>query len=387
MFLRSRLKSSKVSLLLGAAAFAMSAAFAGVGAMAESHGKGSGQKMAGQGGQGGGQGQGQVRKGRSLSEIFRDVTGDDDDSDRPDWAGQAGGKDGAGGGQPDTSGSKKGDLFGDLWIILRDDNGVPILTAEGFVQPLDSEGNLIPLDEEGHPLDETLTEEVELGRLNVGRAPTSVLTKRADEVITLLNDATEITLDAAGRIVVTTPDGDGGFVTKTIDSPLENLAIYVALMTDGYIPGVDDLPGDDFDFMVADDDDTTAEYTIEDLEASAAFLAAATDKTGVFTADEIAYINAFLDVNTEAEGNVVYSVIDYSGLTYDREATYSDVTATVLIEQPDGSFVPTEINIWVDVFGSEAASASGTLSAYTLMADDSRTVIEYIHEFAIPEPL
>lgn len=347
-------------------------------------GAGAGGHGAGAGGQGGDRGQ-----GKGLGGIFRDLTGMDDDdphsdsdhatdedsedSDRPEWAGQPGGKDGAGGGQPLTSGSKKGDLFGDLWIIARDDNGVPILTAEGWVQPIDADGNLIALDEEGHPVDETLTQEVELGRLNVGRAPTSVLDRRADEVITLLNEATELKLDASGRLVLTL---DG--VDKTIDSPLENLAIYVALMTDGHIPGVDDLPGTAYDFMI------DGEYTTEDLQASVAFLAAATDKTGVFTPDEIAYVQTFLGVNPVVNGNVTYSDVDYSEFTYDRADTYGDRTVMVLVEQADGSYVPTEINVYESIFGSTPASDAGSLDAYTLAADDARTVVNYVHEYEVP---
>ena len=356
-----------------------------------------------QSGAGGSQGQGgQMGQGSGGSKghggIFRDITGmgpqdsgrsdpvesaeeGDDDSDKPTWAGQPGGKDGAGGGQPSNAGSTKGDLFGDLWVILRDDNGVPILTSEGWVQPIDENGDPIPLDEEGMPIDETATMEVELGRLNVGRAPSKVLQTRADEVITLLNSATDLTVDAAGRLVLTV-DGEA----KTIDSPLENLAIYVALLTQGTIPGVTDLPGTEFDFMV----DGT--YTLADLEASAAFLAAATDKSGEFTSDEIAYIDAFLGINTTTVGEVTYSVIDYSTFSYDRSDTYDGVMATVLVEQEDGSFKPETVDVYDAVFGDENgdgvdASASGSLDAYTLAADDARMVIEFIHEYAVPESL
>ncbi|MCK0103334.1 hypothetical protein [Pseudohalocynthiibacter sp. F2068] len=380
--------SLRASLITGCAAIALAAssiapdfAFAagqGSGEQAQGGGQGNGQGGAGKGagGQGG-------RGGQGLGGIFRDLTGMDavdpaaddgsDDSDRPEWAGQAGGKDGAGGGQPPTSGSKKGDDFGDLFVILRYDDGVPILTAEGWVQPLDVDGNLIPLDDEGHPLDESLTVEVELGRLNVGRAPTSVLDKRADEVITLLNSATDLSVDAAGRLVLTV---DG--VAKTIDSPLENLAIYVALMTDGSIPGVDDLPGTEYDFLV----DGT--YTAEDLAASAVFLAAATDKTSAFTTDEIAYIDLFLGINTVSTGDVTYSVVDYSSFSYDRSDTYDGTTVEVLVEQPDGSFVPTVIDVFETVFGSVDVTASGDLAAYTTAADDARTVVNFIHEFEVP---
>lgn len=345
-------------------------------------GQGQGQKAQGQGGghggayAGGQHGQG----GRSLSAIFRDLTGEDDgdDSDAPEWAGQPGGKSGMGGGKPGSAGSKKGDLFGDLWVILRDEDGAPILTPEGYVQPLDADGNLIPLDEEGHPVDESLTVEVEIGRLNVGRAPTKVLDRRADEVIALLNDAVALSLDPAGRLVITTLDENNEEVSKTIDSPLENLALYVALVTDGSIPGVSDLPGDEFDFMV----DGT--YTIDDLAASAAFLAAATDKTGEFTVDEIAYINAFLGVNTVTVEGVTYSDIEFETFSYDRSDTYDGVTASVLVQQPDGTWAVETVDIYDTVFGSADYTAADTLEAYTQSAEDARMVIEYIHEYAVP---
>jgi hypothetical protein len=292
-------------------------------------------------------------------------------SNRPVTAGS-----GTNGGPSTTAGSKKGDLFGDLYVILRDSNGVPILSPDGFVQPLDAEGNLIPLDEEGHPLDESLTVEVEIGRLNVGRAPLDVLLNRSVEVVDLLKTATDITTDPAGRLILTV---DG--VQKTIDSPLENLAVYVALMTEGTIGDITDLPGTEFDFMV------DGVFTQEDLAMSVSLLAAATDKSGEFSADEIAYIDAFLGINTTVVGDVTYSEVDYSGFSYDRTSTYGDITAEVLVEQPDGSFVPTTVNILDVVFGGTTASDAGTLDAYTLAAEDSRMVIEFIHEYAVPEAL
>lgn len=400
-----RTVSAKAWLAVGCATLALSTgALVGEMAHADQHGGKQMQQGGGQGGGGAGGGHGsggQMGQGsgaKGLGGIFRDITGmgdqgrrgsdavdsadeGDDTSDRPAWAGEPGGKDGAGGGQPTTAGSAKGDLFGDLWVILRDDDGVPILTDEGFVQPLDSEGNTIELDEEGKPVDETLTLEVELGRLNVGRAPSKVLQTRADEVIAVLNSATDVSTDAAGRLVLTV-DGE----EKTIDSPLENLAIYVALLTQGTIPGVTDLPGDSYDFMV----DGT--YTQADLDASAAFLAAATDKSGTFTSDEIAYINAFLDIKTTTVGDVTYSVIDFENFSYDRSDTYDGVMATVLVEQADGSFLPQDVDVFDTVFGDADgvgvdASASGTLDAYTLAADDARAVIEFIHEYAVPVTL
>lgn len=379
--MKAGLPSWRNALLWGSAALALSVAVpsaqvyaAGGSGKAEQGGSHGSMSSGGQKGKGAGSVE-HGKGGKSLSDIFRDITGEgDEDSDRPAWAKTPGGKDGAGGGRPSIAGSKRGDLFGDLWVILRDPNGVPILSPEGFVQPLDANGNLIPLDAEGAPLDPTLVVEVELGRLNVGRAPTKVLDRRADEVIALLQKATEVSVDAAGRLVLTV---DG--VAQTIDSPLENLAIYVALMTTGTIPNVTDLPGTEYDFLV----DGT--LTAKDLEAAASFLAAATDKTGVFTSDEIAYINAFLDITTVTTGNVTYSDVDFTTFSYDRSDTYDGVTAVVLIKQPDGSYVPTTVDIYDVVFQDKDVSLSGTLDAFTQAADDARAVIEYIHEYAVPQ--
>jgi hypothetical protein len=85
-------------------------------------------------------------------------------------------------------------------------------------------------------------------------------------VIDLLNSATAVSFDPAGVVTV-----DG--VAKTIDSPLENLAIYVALMATGTIHGVDS-PALGNLFLV------DGVKTAEDLAAATTFLAAATDKWG-----------------------------------------------------------------------------------------------------------
>lgn len=310
---------------------------------------------------------------RDMDDILRGVAGgeEEEDSDRPDYAGQRGGPT-EHGGRPSDSGSG-GDLFGDMYVILRDANGVPILNGGGFVQPIDANGNPIPLDAEGAPIDPTLAIEVELGRLNVGRSPSSVLDNRAEEVVAMLNGADAVSLDAAGRLVVTT---DG--VAKTIDSPLENLAIYVALMTQGTIPGVTDLPGTEFDHLI------DGVLTAADMVSATSFLAGATDKGSVLTADDVAYINAVLGINTTRVGDVTYSDVDYSSFAYDRSDTYANVTAQVLVKQPDGSWVPTTVEIYDVVFDGEDYTGSGTFSAFTQAAEDARAVVNYIHEYQLP---
>ncbi len=309
----------------------------------------------------------------SMDDIFRAIGSEEEDSDRPAWAGAKGGKN-EHGTKPGSAGSARGDLYGDMYVILRDDNGVPILTPEGFVQPIDANGNPVPLDAEGAPIDPSLAQEIELGRLNSSRSPNQVLDQRASEVVNLLNTATAISLDPAGRLVIT----DAAGVTKTIDAPLENMALYVALMTTGTIPGVTDLPGTEFDYLV------DGKLTAQDMQTATSLLAAAADKYTSLSLDAVAYLNAILGINTVTQGTVTYSSVDYSNYTYDRSDTYSGQTVTVLVKQPDGSYVPTTVNVYDVVFKDQDYTNTG-FDAFATAADDARAVISYIHDNEAPE--
>ncbi len=104
-------------------------------------------------------------------------------------------------------------------------------------------------------------QEVEFGRLNLARAPKAVLDASFDEAIRSLNAAKDIKIDASGRLMVTTDIydefltecgwGDNDLfcwrtVTKAIDSPKENLALYLKLMQDGHLitPAAERVPID-----------------------------------------------------------------------------------------------------------------------------------------------
>lgn len=78
--------------------------------------------------------------------------------------------------------------------------------------------------------------EVGLGRLNIIRAPSMVLERAFDEAITGLNEATKISLDPSGRLLMTKAV-DGSTYEKAIDSPLENLALYKKIMLEGHLEG------------------------------------------------------------------------------------------------------------------------------------------------------
>jgi hypothetical protein len=186
---------------------------------------GSDQMHQGQGEPGG---PGAYHQGQgNLDKVLADDG--DDDSDRPDWAG--GDKDanphrgdGNAGGD-----SKKGGDYGDIWIVLRDDTGLPILDANGNLQPCGdvecTTENLIALTVDGELPPGATPIEVEFGRLNIARSPDSVLEHSLVEALSKLDGLTwdvDVKVDEAGRLTI----GDA-----TIDSPLENLAIYEAKVT------------------------------------------------------------------------------------------------------------------------------------------------------------
>ena len=101
----------------------------------------------------------------------------------------------------------------------------------------------------------TLSVRYSFGRLNISRSPEAVLQSAFDEAINNINspDTIAIEIDAAGRLLLTKNVYDRscwsinelqeiarracliGTVKKAIDSPLENVALYVKLMQDGHL--------------------------------------------------------------------------------------------------------------------------------------------------------
>ena len=329
---------------------------------------GSSKKGGGHKGKAGSQKGAQGKGGEASKKIFR-IPAAEEDSDRPVWAGVKGGKSG-GGGKPAGAGTKKGDLFGDMVVVLRDANGVPILTSTGLVQVIayvyDASGNLVPLkDASGNPVvipytadGDLVTEingvpvysaEVDLGRLSVGRAPSKVLDHSLTEALSKLTSGT-VTLDSTGRLAV-----DG----VTIDSPLENLALYDKYMTTGSLPGV----------------------TLPAGFNPASLLAAASDKYGSISVDTVVYMNSILGINS---GTTYY---DFKDVNYDRYTTWKNATATVLVyDAAKNVYVPTVVNLYDAVFNSTNwvdPTATGGADDFATAADDYRAVIEFVHDNAV----
>lgn len=361
----------------------ISSAYAGDGSSGGGHKGAMGENRGGQGGRGAGS-QGH-KGGRSLADVLADDDGDDD-SDRPDWAQQPG-RDGKPGGGNAGDSTTKGADYGDLFVILRNDDGSPV-TEGNEVYILLSDGTVV-LTEGGEVpagTDATLLQTVEFGRMNIARSPESVIEHALTEALSKLDDLSidadnidEFT-DESGRLTV-----DG----LTIDSPLENLALYKALLLatpndDGVLElsATSSHDGADNTYTLLVDPDIRM-----DLAASA--LAASSDKTGDLTVDEVVLISSFMGVDDELASLV-------ESYTYDRNITYQDTSVFILEDQGDGTWVKVEVDMLdvVDFSTIERLefNADGDLivdinsvgiDVFTQAADDSVQVLEYVHEYAV----
>ena len=316
-------------------------------------------------GSGGKRGEGKGADGHGGADSVRGkiLSTMDDDSDAPAWARgirelNPHSKDSQG--QPAGAGSKKGDDYGDLWVILRDNNGDPILDANGQVQPIiivDGLPVVIQLtdpDGDGHyelPAEYAdAVQEVELGRSNVTRSPSQVLSHSLEEALSKLDGLT-LTADMlteAGMLLV-----DGA----TIDSPLENLALYQALLTatdsndDGLLEVSVDYSGEagsgTYTFLVPE--------SIQ-LDMAASLLAAGSDKTAALTVDRVVTISEFLDVDDEL--STLLESYNYDG----SSMTYGDTTTWINI-QVDGQDTPDDLSD--DIYKSvEVNLVSGATISY-----------------------
>lgn len=115
--------------------------------------------------------------------------------------------------------------------------------------------------------------EVELGRLNVGRAPGHVLERAEHEALSEYSAAMATLYNLSAGQAAALLQADYRDVAR-IDSPLQNLALYKDVMVFGksQLPGVDN----------------------DQLELAAIFLGSASDKTIPVTADTVLAVNRIL---------------------------------------------------------------------------------------------
>ena len=362
---------------------------------------------------------------------------------RPPGAGNGGGNGGGGGGDmapPD---------YGDLIILYRDADGVPIPSDE--VQVPDPETGLLvdgglcwqPIafnvdDETACPAECVVasapegadvvavnqyscgvevgcsgcTQEVDFGRINAARSPVTVFDSQLADVIVNLATADCTALDPAGRMIaIRAAEALDDNLLSTIDSPLQNLAIYRQLMLTGSI-GVA-LPQD------ADPIDTAARG-----------LGVGSDKSGEVNVDLVAYLNQIMGLTDPATTTILdpklcetyreevqgviqlvekcflnYGNVPPSGLAYRyrRAQNFEALPSPPYIDDPMGS---EDMGGWFEylavldgtvpsftiaygpildtVFDTDLNLDEGNIGGFARAADDTRAVISYMHTWQVP---
>ena len=368
--------SIAVALFAGASMMSQNNIFDGVSDAQAAESKGKGQQ--GGKGQKGSSTSSKGKRGgkKDISDLL--AADDGEDSDRPPWAGVPG-KEGKPGGGSSGSDRKKGVDYGDIWVILRNDLGQPVLDANGNIQPcLDAAcTQVIQLTADGELPAEYADKvlEVEFGRLNIARSPDKVLIHALEEALSKLDGGvygTTITLDPAGRLVI-----DG----STIDSPLESLALYAALLTTPAVNGTVTLS-----ITTEQEGGGTVTYSFsvpesDRLDLAASAFAAASDKTGILTVDSIVGISSMMEIDDDLSSAV-------GSYTYDRTTTYSGVQVWVLNEVSPGVFVPTLVNVLDVVQFNTVPVIDGDndgIDQFVQAADDALQVLEYVHDNAIDQ--
>jgi hypothetical protein len=345
------------------------------------------------------------------------------------WAAQspnAGNGGGNGSGNESESGNSPPD-YGDLFVLHRDMEGIPILTEELCQQPIaaasftgcinvpagegvnEDQCLLIPVDPATCtvlPEYAIYTQEVEFGRISVARAPETVLESQLEDALLNLSTAGCTSLDPAGRLVYSSNVDENLTTSSSIDSPLQNLAIYRQLMLTGTLGENVTLPGNN-----------------HWLNTAARGLGAAVDKTGKVTVDMVVYLNQILgltdketitalpktciDVREEVKGvmqTVEKCFLQYSDYNYTRASNFASlphpayIPAYVSGPPVEGNFEylsemgetrTFEISQGpimgaVPELKASPGYSQSDIGAFVQAADDTRAVIEFMHSWPVP---
>ncbi|MCJ7648481.1 MAG: hypothetical protein MUP85_07695 [Candidatus Lokiarchaeota archaeon] len=318
--------------------------------------------------------------------------------------------------------------YGDLIICLRDANGRPYYkgivnekeVTEYFPFPIvfsvltglplkddSGEYKTFELNDEGDPIitDTTLymIMEADFGRLSLVRAPQSVLDAALLEAIAGLDQTgvTKITTDASGRLVAIIGAEDwlvnfdttetGEYITendeyddKTIDSPVENMAIYQELMNHGF--------GGKLGIL----NSYFGQGNILNLAVGA--LAAGADKSGNIMVDEIAYLNNWIldwSLLGLVEGAVIgpdpkdRSYYNYgeggANFEYSRDI-YKDKYVKITTLDPNGTWLDEYVSLYKAVEWTDperlidyANKQNKNITGFANAVDDAIQVLEFIH--------
>ncbi len=357
----------------------------------------------------------------SCEKGGKDVVPEPDlDSDAPDWIGGNVDENDHRNQNDDTQ-VVKGDDYGDLYILIRNEDGVPLMKSLTVIdehgeeeiwyplvmafdetgEPVTANGDYVALsvNEEGEIDDDTyFPKEVEFGRINLIRSPNSVLDDGLDEAISSLLQGDYITTDASGRLVAVYGQEDwlpgvDEDDDKTIDSPRENMAIYRELMQSA-LSVTSQL---NFLYLQGFTDDDI-------LQLAASAYAAGSDKTGTVTKDEIVYINGFMnaynsenaiklvDVYEDCDDSYYKDLLfyDFNNFEYNRKNIYAQEWVKITSLNGDGTYSEDVFSIFDIVpFTTELENDKPiyNLEAFTIACDDAVQVLEFIHESNLVEYL
>jgi hypothetical protein len=303
----------------------------------------------------------------------------------------------------------KGGLYGDLWVLNRDVNGVPLLDANGCVMPLPSGPiTMTEIDQDGNPVEipletvpmmleeykdglfkctvvpgyEDYVIEVEIGRLNCVRSfltNPGMLNKHLYEAVSNINTGVLVKRDLAGRLVYSTQvlDGEGQplldeygdpvLADHTIDSPMENIALYRALLKWGKLDGVT---------LNIKQEGVDTQVTLEIAD----------------TVDVYSHGMEFLKYGDETGQGLGHhpdsSYADFSLFSHLSKADYDQVPIDYVERVTNGVCAYREVlgdNLWNRVQGGDDV-LHGNIEGFVAQADDVRKTILFTHNI-INDPL
>lgn len=275
----------------------------------------------------------------------------------------------------------KGELYGDLWQVVRNDNGEPILDSNNCPQPVASETILWPdsierdtvpmeLDEQNECIIvegyEEYVVEIELGRLNGVRVALTnprVLHRHLYDVVNSLNSAVDVKLDVAGRLVYGL-DEDGTVNYYTVDSPRAGLALYWSLMEWGKLEGTIDLMVDGTWVP------TNISLTLDDAILDAEGL-------GYLKHGDAACQSNALNCGVS---RLPSGFVDFSTFSHTTQDVFSGVDVSYVERQDDPScgYVDKTDDLWERVLNSDPYTGSN-IGAFVKLAEDTRNTIQFIH--------
>lgn len=272
-------------------------------------------------------------------------------------------------------------LYGDLWVLMRDDYGAPLLDSQGCVQPFASEPvewpdmvvrNTVPMTLEEYqdgeftcsvlPGYEEFTIELEIGRLNMVRNMANnpdALARGLEEAIKTINSAQSVALDAAGRLVLTIDDG-GVLVEQTIDAPRENLALYHAMLTQGRIAG----------------------YGPEKHEGGETIPPQWVEIRDDLDLGDLAFLR-------DGRGTIqrVNGYADFSAMNYSRQTRFQNQLLS-FVQYIEGAVCPywdMKDFAWAQVFALEPYTGMN-MDAFARYVDDTRRTIVFVHDIIQDAP-